>query len=40
MGGSGGGRPHLATAGAKDPEKLNEAVALLKKDLEKLKEIN
>ncbi len=40
MGGSGGGRPHLATAGAKNPEKLKEAVALLKKDLEKLKDIN
>jgi alanyl-tRNA synthetase len=26
MGGSGGGRPNLAQAGGKDPDKLNEAI--------------
>jgi len=28
MGGGGGGRPHLATAGAKNAEKLDEALKL------------
>jgi alanyl-tRNA synthetase len=27
VGGGGGGKPHLATAGGKDPEKLDEALA-------------
>jgi len=33
--GGGGGRPHLATAGGKNPEKLEEAVLTLKEFLRK-----
>ena len=41
VGGSGGGRPDLAQAGGKDPEKLNEALDLVydivKRELQKRK---
>jgi alanyl-tRNA synthetase len=39
-GGGGGGKPHLATAGGKNSERIDEAVALLRKNIEKIKEIN
>ncbi len=34
-GGGGGGRPHLATAGGKDPQKVDEAIRFLKMAIEK-----
>jgi alanyl-tRNA synthetase len=39
-GGGGGGRPHLATAGGKNSEKIDQAVALFRKNIENLKDIN
>ena len=37
LGGGGGGKPHLATAGGKDAEKLDEVLASVEEILEKLK---
>src|SRR5699024_1576599 len=35
-GGGGGGRPEMAQAGGKDPAKINEALAEVEQDIEKL----
>jgi alanyl-tRNA synthetase len=36
VGGGGGGRDTLAQAGGKDPEKLDEALALVRAEIEKV----
>ncbi|MCH7975886.1 MAG: alanine--tRNA ligase, partial [Bacteroidetes bacterium] len=37
IGGGGGGRPHLATAGGKQPEKLGEALGAVAEELQALR---
>jgi len=37
VGGGGGGRPHLATAGGKQPEKLGEALEAVAEELRALR---
>ena len=41
LGGGGGGKPHLATAGGKDPSNMKNAIDSFKQDLvSKLKNVN
>ena len=35
-GGGGGGKPHLATAGGKNIDKLDEAIKVIKNEIKKL----